>query len=828
LAEVDVTMHDEAVLRTVGRYTILREVGRGGTAIVYLARQTDLGRDVALKELAAFHAAKPAVVERFLRESRVTGGLNHPNVVTVHEYLEHEGTAYIAMEYFERGSLRPWVGSLALPQVAGVLDGLLAGLTHAESRGIVHRDLKPENVMVTADGGIKITDFGIAKALQASAGRSLTVSGTTVGTPEYMAPEQALGEGIGPWTDLYAVGVIAYELLAGEVPFPDEEIPLATLLRHVNEPVRPLRSVVPGVDPLLSDWVEGLLAKEPSARPGGAAEARDQLEEAVLGVLGPRWRREARILGGGALDGAAERPTPRIGARRAGGSSTIPTLERRPRRKLLGRRGAWLAAGLVLAGLATAIAVPMLRNDGGKSTARSTPARVLPDYLPKPTERVSLAVSGPHLIVSDPAGRIIQLARFSFRPRIVRDPAGPTSSALHRGELYVVDGDTLTVRRPGTLAPIRATGLPRGGILSGGASGPLVLAAPAANGGGRVCVVRADGPLGPCARTLFRPSGVGVVGSGGLIAVADSAGGHVVFFRAAGSGLEAAGPPVAVGRRPSGQLRSFRGRLYVAVERGIAMIDVAPPRRVDVIPLPVSPAGFWISRSGRLIAALPALDQLALLEAARPGARPLFQVVGDKPVAVTGVGETAYVAMHGAKRVAAIAARTGRRIHTVEVDALGAPRPERTVLDRVTARTRADRTVVTLTLAGSGLDRTSVVVRTARLAEGTATLELWQGGIGGASGVRTFGELAVRISRAPGHLTVQLSARVGSFTAVHVRRRSGTSIVLELPRPPQTPQAPQTHSPQPPASVPTVPAPTPPPPPSGQTTTTTPDCCVTG
>ncbi len=201
LAELDVTLQDEAVLRTVGRYTIVREVGRGGTAIVYLARQTDLARDVALKELAAFHAAKPAIVERFLRESRLTGGLNHPNVVTVHEYLEHDGTAYIAMEYFERGSLRPLVRTLTLPQIAGVLDGLLAGLAHAESRGIVHRDLKPENVMVTTDGGVKITDFGIAKAL-ATAGRSLTVSGTTVGTPEYMAPEQALGETLGPWTDL--------------------------------------------------------------------------------------------------------------------------------------------------------------------------------------------------------------------------------------------------------------------------------------------------------------------------------------------------------------------------------------------------------------------------------------------------------------------------------------------------------------------------------------------------------------------------------------------------------------------------------------------------
>ena len=152
------------VLKTVGRYEILREVGRGGMAVVYLARQTDLDRFVALKELAAFHAADHSTVQRFLRESRVAGSLSHPNIVTVHGYFEHDGTPYIAMEYVERGSLRPYVGQLSLAQIGGVLEGLLAGLAHAEQQGIVHRDLKPENLMVTSDGRVKIADFGIAKA----------------------------------------------------------------------------------------------------------------------------------------------------------------------------------------------------------------------------------------------------------------------------------------------------------------------------------------------------------------------------------------------------------------------------------------------------------------------------------------------------------------------------------------------------------------------------------------------------------------------------------------------------------------------------------------
>jgi serine/threonine protein kinase len=286
----------QQVVRTVGRYEILREIGRGGMAAVYLARQVDLDRHVALKELGAFHAADPAFAERFLRESRVAGSLSHPNIVTVHEYFEHEGTPFIAMEYLTRGSLRPVMSELTLAQVAGVMEGLLAGLTHAASHGIVHRDLKPENLMITGEGRIKIADFGIAKAYnQAATGRFLTATGTTVGTPAYMAPEQAMAKDIGPWTDLYSVGVMAYELLIGNVPFHDTTTPMAILLRHVNDPVPRPRKAKPDLDVHLADWIESLLEKSPSDRPASAEAAWETLEEAVIQILGPRWRRDARL-----------------------------------------------------------------------------------------------------------------------------------------------------------------------------------------------------------------------------------------------------------------------------------------------------------------------------------------------------------------------------------------------------------------------------------------------------------------------------------------------------------------------------------------------------
>jgi hypothetical protein len=283
------------LVRTVGRYGIIRELGRGGMAVVYLARQVDLDRLVALKELAAFHAADADFARRFVRESRLAGSLVHPNVITVFDYFEHEGTPYIAMEYVDRGSLRPYVGRMTLAQIGGVLEGVLAGLAEAEQHNIVHRDLKPENLMVTSTGTVKIADFGIAKATQvADTSAFVTATGTTVGTPPYMAPEQAMAKDVGPWTDLYSLGCMAYELFTGKPPFYDTGEPLAILLRHISEPLPPA-SEVAEVDADVSAWIARLTAKDPKSRPASATAAWEEFEEILIGKLGPRWRRDARL-----------------------------------------------------------------------------------------------------------------------------------------------------------------------------------------------------------------------------------------------------------------------------------------------------------------------------------------------------------------------------------------------------------------------------------------------------------------------------------------------------------------------------------------------------
>ncbi|MCW3024371.1 MAG: serine/threonine protein kinase, partial [Conexibacter sp.] len=282
---------------TVGRYEMLREIGRGGMATVYLARQPELDRLAALKELGVLRAADPSLSTRFLHEARMAGSLSHPNIVTVYDYFEHDGTPYIAMEYVEGGSLRPRVGAgLSMAQIGGVLEGLLAGLGPAGKRGIVHRDLKPENVLVTGDGTIKITDFGIGKASdRVLTSAALTTAGTTMGTPAYMAPEQALGSAVTPQTDLYAVGVIAYELLVGRTPFGDTETPMGLLLRQVNDPPPPVASLRPDVDPRVAAWVSRLLAKDLGDRTPSAEAAWDELDDVLQDLLGARWRRAAAL-----------------------------------------------------------------------------------------------------------------------------------------------------------------------------------------------------------------------------------------------------------------------------------------------------------------------------------------------------------------------------------------------------------------------------------------------------------------------------------------------------------------------------------------------------
>ena len=362
----------------------------------------------------------------------------------MHDYFEHDGTPYIAMEYVERGSLRPYVGRMNLAQIGGVLEGLLAGLTHAESNGIVHRDLKPENLMVTADGRVKIADFGIAKATtKMQTGAFLTATGTTVGTPTYMAPEQAMAQDIGPWTDLYSVGCMAFELFTGNVPFHDSDAPMAILLRHVNEPIAPVKSIRPEVDQRISDWIERLLVKEPTQRTQNAQDAWDDFEEIVLGLLGPRWRREARLV---------ERVDGRDRRREAADAGAVPGHERRRPGSEEFKSFAW---GAPAADTGAPAAPPMWTPPPSESTP-SIPEPVVGPPTPMPSQAVPApAPPAPDPEpVADSGLRHVRPARARAADRRARPARSAGAGRGARGDRHRADARPAARRRGRAPEPV--------------------------------------------------------------------------------------------------------------------------------------------------------------------------------------------------------------------------------------------------------------------------------------------------------------------------------------------------------------------------------------
>ena len=261
-----------------GRYEVLHRLGSGGMADVYLAHDTQLGRDVALKVLHRRFARDTQFVERFKREAQAAAGLQHPNVVGVYDRGEHDGTYYIAMEYLPGKTLRQVLDEEAPLDQERAIDHtlqILQAAAFAHRNGIVHRDFKPHNVMVGPDGRLKVTDFGIARA----GASEMTETGSIMGTAQYLSPEQAQGQPVGPASDLYSIGVMLYEMLTGYVPFSGDSA-VAIALRHVSDPPTPLREVRPDVHPALEAIVMRALQKDPAARFGSAEEFAEVLESA--------------------------------------------------------------------------------------------------------------------------------------------------------------------------------------------------------------------------------------------------------------------------------------------------------------------------------------------------------------------------------------------------------------------------------------------------------------------------------------------------------------------------------------------------------------------
>jgi formylglycine-generating enzyme required for sulfatase activity len=268
-----------SIPQTLGKYKIVEEIGRGGFAAVYKATDTTLNRTVALKVLAAPPPGDPTFLERFWREARTAANLKHPNIVAIYEVAEIEGRYCLAMEFLPGRTLAQILkeeGSLPPRQVAEIAQQLASALDYAHARGFVHRDIKPSNIIIDDEGHVTLTDFGTVKPAE---GTKLTAPWMSIGTPEYMSPEQIGGLVVKPASDIYSLGIVCYEMLSGQVPF-SGAIP-HVLHAHVYDSPPPLTELVRQIPEVVAEVIHHALAKKPRDRFASAREMARALTAAV-------------------------------------------------------------------------------------------------------------------------------------------------------------------------------------------------------------------------------------------------------------------------------------------------------------------------------------------------------------------------------------------------------------------------------------------------------------------------------------------------------------------------------------------------------------------
>ncbi len=257
------------------RYEVSKRIGRGGMADVFLGRDRLLDRQVAIKVLFPEFAVDPNFVERFRREAQAAANLSHPNIVNVYDWGRHSGTYFIAMEYVHGRTLADILrtnGRLTAKQAAEIASEVAAALNFAHEAGLVHRDIKPANILIGSNGQVKVADFGIARAMNAPTELNLTQAGAVMGTATYFSPEQAQGAQPDPRSDLYSLGIVMYEMVAGRPPFAGEN-PVSIAYKQVHDYPQPLNQIIADVPRAYEAIVAKLLAKDPKVRYATAERA---------------------------------------------------------------------------------------------------------------------------------------------------------------------------------------------------------------------------------------------------------------------------------------------------------------------------------------------------------------------------------------------------------------------------------------------------------------------------------------------------------------------------------------------------------------------------
>jgi serine/threonine-protein kinase len=345
-----------------GRYSVERVLGHGGMAAVYLAQDQELARPVALKLLAEHLSADPSFHGRFLREAQLAARLSHPNVVHVYDVGDEGGRPYIVMEYVDGQTVAAELEErrrFAPAEAVGVAVQVCAGLEAAHAAGLVHRDIKPQNLLRNGDGMVKVADFGIARSLEAT---RYTEQGSILGTAAYLAPEQAAGEEVTAAVDLYALGVVLYELLTGAPPHTGETLP-ELLIKQREQDITPVRDLAPEVPIELEAAVMHALARNPDFRPASAAAFAAELASAHSEFATQPLPQASGVR---ATDVRAAAATVRL--RHVGsnwGRLVGP-----------GRRRLWLVAAVVMAALAVVVTLALTSGASGPAgTSPTTPPK---------------------------------------------------------------------------------------------------------------------------------------------------------------------------------------------------------------------------------------------------------------------------------------------------------------------------------------------------------------------------------------------------------------------------------------------------------------------